>query len=100
MTQGIKSTLANAFELTFQVANTRMKYAFLCLLETLLLYIIHQRALDTILIKSFDFLSQLDAFMDALVEKIHKHPVFPQDPSKRMGYTTERKIEDGWEKKN
>lgn len=44
--------------------------------------------------KGFDCLSDLGAFLDALVEKVHRHPAMSPDPTERMGRTIKRKIKD------
>lgn len=77
--QGVKETLVEAFELSFQVANTRIKSFFFHVFEVVLLDMVRQGTLDWYLrfvcepyplIKTFDYLFHSDAFMDALAERI------------------------------
>lgn len=50
--------------------------------------------------KSFDGLSHSDAFRNALMEKVRRHPALAEDLAEPMGRTTERKMKEGVEKKD
>lgn len=62
--------------------------------------VIHKGTLNTTLMKIFDRLSHSDAFMDALVGNIHRHPAQAQDLTKPMSRTTKGKIKDRAENKD
>lgn len=55
---------------------------------------IPKRMLETILMNCFGHLSHSDAFTDALLETVHRHPALAQDFTELMGRATKRKIED------
>lgn len=69
-------------------------------MQMALMNMIRKRTLDTILMKRFDCFSHSDAFMNALVENVHRHAALAQNPAEIKGPTTERKIKDGKEKKD
>lgn len=100
MTNCIEWTLAEAFQLVFQAANYKNKSAFFHILKITLLYIICKETLNTALMRSFDRLSHLNAFMDAHVEKVHLQPALEKVFPELMGRKAKTMIEDGVKKKN
>lgn len=59
---------------------------------------IHKSALDATLVKSLDHLSHINAIMNALMEKVHRHPALAEESAKPMHRKTKTKTVDGVEK--
>lgn len=68
--QDIRETFAEALELGFHYDNTGIKCKFIRFLEMFLVKTVHQRILNSILIKIFDRLLQSGVFVSTLEKKI------------------------------
>lgn len=74
----MKEAMMQGIEETFwalRAPMTESRTLFFRFLEMALRNMTHQGTLDSILFKAFDWLSQSDVFMDALVERVGKHSV-------------------------
>lgn len=74
MMQSIKETIPEASKLGFQAGNTIIKCAFFRFLKMASMDMIQQVALNTIRMKSFDPLSHSNAFKNAIVDNVSRHP--------------------------
>lgn len=94
---GSKGILVEAFALNFQVANKRIKSALNCF-KTALIDMIYQGILDTVLMESVCPLFQSDAFLIALVEKLHRHSAVAQYPAEPVIRMLDSKMDEAEEK--
>lgn len=56
---------------------------------------IHKGALDTIMMKCFDQISNSDSSKKAFVKKVHTHPTLTQHPAESTGRKIERSVKNG-----
>lgn len=95
MVRGTKEMLAKAFYLSFQAAISDWKEHFFTFLRFLQWIWSTKRTMNTILVKSVDWLYHSELTMNSLGEKLYRHPALTQNPAESMGRTTDRKIKDG-----
>lgn len=76
---GIGEPPSKAFELGFQVASTGIRGVFFCVFDIAYMDTIHQEFMEIIPIKSFNSLSQSEAFVKFLVENTQT-PTLGKEP--------------------
>lgn len=93
--QDIKETLAAAFKLGFKTANIGLKSALLPHFGDCSSEYDQQNTHDITLIKSVNHFLLSDAFVNALVKDVYRHPVLVDNLAEPVGRTTNEKGKDG-----
>lgn len=91
---GHQEISSRGFRARIRIRKASIKSTSFHFLGIALTHLIYNGIWDALLMKCVLRLSISDAFMNALVEMLHKHPMLVRDPAECMSHTTERKVED------